>query len=235
MGRPLLVRCPRRSIAVAATTATIAAATTTAAAIAAATTATRLAGLGFVDRQPASVVFLLMQAGNGRLGLGIGIHLDESESLGPVRFAINNYLCALHSSELREQRLQVGLTHTVGQIAYIQLLGQDQSSPTEVDDPQDAFRVEKKGVSVEARWVGKASREAVTESDRASIATRSSNLPIPRVTEHKANEQILLIRHEAVLTANRRAEKAPGRNGVRPHRPRRPDDAKAMWVSAGAK
>jgi hypothetical protein len=179
-----------RSIAVAAaTTATTvtaaAAATTTAAATAAAasvaaaaaTAAARLTGLGLIDRQPPPIVLSLIEASDRCLGLSIGIHLDESESLRPVCITIDDNLCALHSPELGEQCFQVGLTHVVGQVSYLKLLGQDQNSPTEVGDPQYAFRVEKKGVSIEARWVGKARRKAGTGSARASGATRSSDLP----------------------------------------------------------
>ena len=173
-----------RSIAIAATAAIAAATTTTTAAAAAAaaatvttTAATGLARFGFVDGEPAPIVLSLIEARDRRLSLSVGIHLDEPEALRPVCIPIDNNLCALHSPELREQCLQVGLTHVVGQISYIKLFGQDQSSPTEVDDPQSTFRVEKKGVSLEARWVGKARREAETGSARASVATRSSDLP----------------------------------------------------------
>jgi hypothetical protein len=174
-----------RSIAVA-TAAAVTASTTTptatataaaASSVTATPAASRLAGLGFIDCQPPPIMLALVEASDRCLSLSIGVHFDETESLRPVCITIDNNLCTLHGPELGEQCFQVGLTHVVGQVSYIKLLGQDQNSPTEVGDPQYAFRVEKKGVSIEARWVGKARREAGTGSARASVATRSSDLP----------------------------------------------------------
>ena len=42
-------------------------------------------------------------------------------------------------------RLQVGLVDVVGQVAHVQLLAHDRTPLQQTGDPQDAFRVEKKG------------------------------------------------------------------------------------------
>ena len=77
------------------TTAAAAAVAATATAVAA-TAAARLAGLGLVDRQATAVDFLVVQALNGRLRLGVTAHLHEAEPLAPTRVAILDDLCALH-------------------------------------------------------------------------------------------------------------------------------------------
>ena len=88
---------------------------------------TGLAGLGLVDRQVPAVVLAGVEPLDGRLRLGVGVHLDEPEPLRAVRVAIDDDLGALHRPEGREQRLQVGLVDVVGQVPHVQLLGQDQT------------------------------------------------------------------------------------------------------------
>jgi hypothetical protein len=113
----------------AAAAATVTAAAATAASTAAATTVTAAAtattvftGLGFINSQTPSVVLLIVKPLDGRLSLSLGVHLDEPEPFASARCAVLNHLRALHGAELREQLLQSGVTHTVGQISDIQLL-----------------------------------------------------------------------------------------------------------------
>src|SRR5262249_12738988 len=109
-----------RSITAATAAAAAAAAAVTATTTVAATAAARLAGLGLVDRQATSVDFLIVQALDGRLRLGVPPHLPEAEPLAPTRVAILDDLCALHGPEFREQLLQVGIADLVGQVPDIQ-------------------------------------------------------------------------------------------------------------------
>jgi hypothetical protein len=113
----------------AAAAATVTAAAATAASTAAATAVTAAAaattvftGLGFINSQTPSVVLLIVKPLDGRLSLSLGVHLDEPEPFASARCAVLNHLRALHGAELREQLLQSGVTHTVGQISDIQLL-----------------------------------------------------------------------------------------------------------------
>ncbi len=83
----------------AATTTTIAttpAATTTTAvattAAAATTTAPGLARLGLVHGQPPSVVFLIVQALDRRLRLGLRVHLDKAEALATAGVTVGDHL-----------------------------------------------------------------------------------------------------------------------------------------------
>ncbi len=91
--------------AAATTVAATAAAGATAAAAAtaiAAATAARLAWLGLVDRQPATFIFLIVQALDRRLGLRFGVHLDKTEALASTGVAVLNDLRALHRPVLGE-------------------------------------------------------------------------------------------------------------------------------------
>jgi hypothetical protein len=101
------------SIPSAATAATITAAVATATA-AAATSATAVAAaaatavfsrLGLVNSQAPAIMLVVVQPINGRLRLGLGVHLDEAETLAPARRAVLNHLRALYCAELREQLL----------------------------------------------------------------------------------------------------------------------------------
>ncbi len=93
-GRERLV-ATAAAAAVSATT-TAATATAAAAAVTAATAATRpgFARFGLVDRQAPSVDFLIMQALDGRLGLGLATHLNEAEPLASARGAVLDHLSA---------------------------------------------------------------------------------------------------------------------------------------------
>ena len=74
-------------------TASITTTTTTTAAVAAPTAAaTFLTGLGFVDRQVPAVVVMTVETLDGRLRLGVGPHLHESEPLRAVGVPIDDDL-----------------------------------------------------------------------------------------------------------------------------------------------
>src|SRR5262249_51462017 len=91
-------------------------------ATAAAATAAILTGLGLVDRQATAAVLLVVQAVDGGLGLGVGVHLDEPEALAAPGVAILNHLGAVDGAELREQLLQVGTADRISQVPNVQLL-----------------------------------------------------------------------------------------------------------------
>ena len=87
--------------------------------------------------------------------------------------------CALWTDpNWREQRLQVGLVDVVSQVADIQLLTHDRTPKRKADDPRDAFRVEKKGASVEAHWVDKTGeKHRPDREDPAVPLGRQTNRP----------------------------------------------------------
>src|SRR5262245_44517444 len=64
-----------------------------------------LPGLGLVHGQGPAVDLLAAQAGDGRLGLLVGAHLDEAEPLGAACVPVRDHLCRLHRAELTEQHL----------------------------------------------------------------------------------------------------------------------------------
>jgi hypothetical protein len=122
-GKRLIAPAATTTAVTAATAATVTtAAAATAASTAAAATTTVFTGLGFIDSQAPSIVLLIVKPLDGRLSLSLGVHLDEPEPFASARCAVLNHLRALHGAELREQLLQSGVTHTVGQISDIQLL-----------------------------------------------------------------------------------------------------------------
>ena len=99
------------SIPTAAASAAVTAATAAPAAAAAASASAAAAvftGLGLVHGEPAAVVLALVEAVDGRLGLGLGVHLHEAEPLAPARLTVLNNLGALHGPELRKPSFEVG-------------------------------------------------------------------------------------------------------------------------------
>src|SRR5271157_3098804 len=114
-------------------TTTVAAAVSTAAAI---TTASGSGDprLGFVHREPPSVVLLLVEPLDRRLGLGVGTHLDEPKPLAAARVTVGDHLGALHCPVLGEPLFQIGVGHGIGQISNIQFLSH-WSSPCGKDSP----------------------------------------------------------------------------------------------------
>jgi hypothetical protein len=110
----------------AAATATAASTTTAAVAAAATTTAsattatgTVFAGLGFIDGQCAAIMFLTVELTDGRLGLRVAAHLNESEALAPARFTVADHFCRLHRSVLAEQLFKIRAVYVVAQISDI--------------------------------------------------------------------------------------------------------------------
>jgi hypothetical protein len=131
--------------AAAAAGATSAASTTSAAVTTTTTAASVFARLGLVDGQASAVVILVVEAVNRGQGLGLGVHLDESESLAPAGVAVLNDLGALDGAELREQLLKLRAVDLIGQITNIQLLAHRWSPGRRKNDPLETFRVEEKG------------------------------------------------------------------------------------------
>src|SRR5208283_2465718 len=82
--------------------------TTTTVAAAAITTASGSGDprLGFVHREPPSVVLLLVEPLDRRLSLGVGIHLDETKPLAAARVTVGDHLGALHGPVLGEPLFQ---------------------------------------------------------------------------------------------------------------------------------
>ena len=161
------------------------AASTTSTAVAAPTSAatTILPWLGFVDRQPPPVMLVVVESLDRRLSLGVRVHLHEAEPLRAVRIPVYDDLCALHGAVLGEHRLQVGLVDVVGEVAHIQFLAHDRTPKRKADDPRDAFRVEKKGASVEAHWVDKTregSSDRIGKNQRCHSVVRPTDQRITR-------------------------------------------------------
>src|SRR5208337_4492273 len=48
--------------------------------------------LGFVHREPPSIVLLLVEPLDRRLSLGVGIHLDETKPLAAARVTVGDHL-----------------------------------------------------------------------------------------------------------------------------------------------
>jgi hypothetical protein len=152
-----------RSIAATAAASTTVASTTTTAAVASTTTtgatsaassaaavtttaaAPVFARLGLVDRQSSTVVILIVEAVDRGLGLSLGVHLDEPETLAPAGVAVLNDLGALDGAELRKQLLKLRAVDLIGQITDIQLLAHRWSPGQRKNDPLETFRVEEKG------------------------------------------------------------------------------------------
>lgn len=105
------------TVAAAATTAITAAAAT--AAIASATALARFARTGFVHRQTATVMILIIQRADGFLSLGVGAHLDETEATAAPGFSVGGDLRALNRSKLRKQLFEIRIRNLEGQITNV--------------------------------------------------------------------------------------------------------------------
>lgn len=112
------------SVAATAATATAIAAATTAVAATTTTTATGagFSGLGFVDGQPTTTVFVIVQAFNCGLRFVFGVHLDEAEAFASTRVAILDHLGALDRAEMSEEGFERRIVNLVAQIADVELL-----------------------------------------------------------------------------------------------------------------
>jgi hypothetical protein len=118
--RPLTasVAATTAATTITATAATTAATTTTAA-------ATFFAGPSFVDRQPATIMFLLVERLN-RCPSGVVVrHFHESKTLAATRIAVLDYLSTTDFTKRSEQLLQAGVGRLVAQVADIQFLTHD--------------------------------------------------------------------------------------------------------------
>jgi hypothetical protein len=125
---------PTAATTTVATATTAAAVTTTATAAAATATGTVFAGLGFIDGQSATTVFLAVQGCNRGLGFLIGAHFHETKTLAATGVPIGDDLRAVHGPMGREQFLQSGAIDIVAQITNIQLLAHLES-PSVGDRP----------------------------------------------------------------------------------------------------
>ncbi len=105
---------------VAATATTVSAAAT----VAATTTATGagLSGLGFIDGQTATTVFVIVQAINCGLRFVLGVHLDEAEAFASAGVAILDHLGALNRAEMSEEGFERRIVNLVAQVADVELL-----------------------------------------------------------------------------------------------------------------
>ncbi len=149
------ITAPAATTVAAPTTASAATTASTAAAAVTTSTSAVFTGLGLVHRQSTAVMFAVVEAIDGRLRLGLGIHLDEAEAFAPAGVAVLDHLGTLDGSELREQLLKLRAVNLVGQIPDIQLLAHRWSPGRRKDDPLETFRVEEKGAKgLPNRWEG---------------------------------------------------------------------------------
>ena len=125
----------------AATTATTEAATTTAAA---ATTATAeparalFTRTRFVDDDGAAFEGLAVHAVDGRLGLGVRAHLDETKALGAAGVAVHHDLGGRDGAELPERLLERLVAHGISQITYVQFVSHREALNQESKKPSGA-------------------------------------------------------------------------------------------------
>jgi hypothetical protein len=80
------------------------------------------ARLGFVDRQAASIVLLIVQAFDGRAGGVVIRHFDEAEAFAAARIAIHDDLGATNGAEGRKQLFQAAVRDPITQISNVQSL-----------------------------------------------------------------------------------------------------------------
>src|SRR5262249_21445825 len=121
-----LVASATRTAAVPASSASATVATTASPGAAPAAVTAPAAAFGFrtglVDGQASAVYFLAVQRRNRRLGLLVGLHLDEAEPLGAAGVAVHDDLRGLHGAVCLEQLFQGAVRNPVGQVAHVQLL-----------------------------------------------------------------------------------------------------------------
>ena len=97
MGEGVLVASAAATAAVATSTAAATAAVATSTATAA---ATLLAGTSFIDGQAAPIDLFEVEGLDGRLGLGLVVHLDEAEAFAAARVAVLDDGCVLYLAKL---------------------------------------------------------------------------------------------------------------------------------------
>jgi hypothetical protein len=76
------------------------------------------AGLGFVDRQSATVQFFAIEIGDGLGGLFLRAHLDERKSTGFVRELVHDEFATGDVTRLFEQVEEVAFTGIEREVAY---------------------------------------------------------------------------------------------------------------------
>jgi hypothetical protein len=101
----LFLRSASASIAASPPAAAAAAAAVAAPATAAAAAAAFGLGTGLVDGEGPAIDFLAIEGGNGGLGLGVRVHLDEAEPLGATGVAVHDDLSRLHCTVRLEELL----------------------------------------------------------------------------------------------------------------------------------
>src|SRR5262245_51150794 len=74
----------------------------------------------FIHRQPPSAKLLIVQLGNGTLGVVVRRHLDKGEATRSARVAIPHHRDALDVARLREQLLEILLVGFVGKVADVE-------------------------------------------------------------------------------------------------------------------
>jgi hypothetical protein len=118
-------RIGKRSVTASApaTTAAITAASPTATSTVSASPATAttaaFSGLGFVHGEGSAAVFLAVERCDGRLGLRVTAHLDETETLATTGLPISDNFRALHAAVRAEQLLQSRAVHIVTHVSNV--------------------------------------------------------------------------------------------------------------------
>jgi hypothetical protein len=74
------------------------------------------AGLGFIDGQGSAIILRAVQGRNGRLGLLIAAHFDETEAFAAAGIAVADDLGRLHGSVRAKQFFQLRRSDVVAQI-----------------------------------------------------------------------------------------------------------------------
>jgi hypothetical protein len=120
-----MLRRPRDALPPAVATAPAAAAAATATAPAATAATSLFARPGFIDSERTTIVLLLVQALNGRLGGVVVGHLDKAKSFASPGVAVHYHLSALNRAELGEQFFQAFISDVVAQISDIQSFTHD--------------------------------------------------------------------------------------------------------------
>ena len=61
-----------------------------------------------------------MHASNGSLRLGIVAHFHKAKAFGAACLSLHHDACAGHGAKRAKGRLQIIITHGVGQVAHVQ-------------------------------------------------------------------------------------------------------------------
>ena len=107
---------------------------TTAVTITGSTKGAFFAGLGGIDSQRASANFFSMKHADGLLGIRLGTHCDEGETLGGSRIAILDDIYGDYTAGFGEHSAQLFLGCIITHITYVQFNFQLFSSTFECSD-----------------------------------------------------------------------------------------------------